>query len=102
MGQKYYYDPKHGWCLRMVTRVDKTTSMIKGAYGDDEELKGFWFAKIEHLSENKEIDGKQYNMIVDFEMKKELAHKRKLYAYMGSNRKIRWEDGNVWLQMYWA
>ena len=41
-------------------------------------------------------------MIVDFEMKKELAHKRKLYAYMGSNRKISWEDGNVWLQMYWA
>tara|TARA_Y100000992_G_C21257595_1_gene489409 strand:+ start:1287 stop:1589 length:303 start_codon:yes stop_codon:yes gene_type:complete len=99
MKQKIYYDRNHGGCIRMVTKIDKHTSIIKGAYGNDEKSKGYWFAEITHLENDKVIDNKKYNMLVDFKHKKDLKHKQKLYANM-IGRKIYWEDGNCWLQMY--
>ena len=99
MNQKFYFDKNHGGCLRMVTKLDKNLSVVKGAYGSDEKSKGYWFADMHHLKESKTIDNKSYNLIVDFKLKKDLKHKQKLYANM-KGRKIYWEDGNVWLQMY--
>ena len=98
MKQKHFYDPKHGGCLRVFTTTQKQVSIIKGAYGNDEDSKGYWFAEVTHIPETI-IDGQKYNLIVDFNLKKGLTHKQKLYAYM-KNRKIKWEDGNVWIEMY--
>ena len=28
----YFYDPKHGNCLRTISKVDKNTYIINGAY----------------------------------------------------------------------
>ena len=46
MKEKYYYDPKHGGCLRIMTKIGDNQSLIKGAYGNDEKEKGYWFAEV--------------------------------------------------------
>lgn len=93
----YYYDPNHGGCLRVMHQIDENTYVINGAYGSDEGKKGYWAAIAKKI--NKTIDGKRYNLEIDFEMKKILTHKRIYYANM-KNRKIHWCDGNTWIQMY--
>lgn len=94
----YYYDPNHGGCLRIVNKTDRNNYIIKGAYGSDEGKKGSWMATAEKkpVFEHK---GEKYNLIVDFSMKKIKNHGPIYYAYI-ANRKIKWQDGNVWLQMY--
>ena len=32
----YYYDPKHGGCLRKISKIDENSFKIIGAYGNDE------------------------------------------------------------------
>lgn len=98
MSSKYYYDPNHGGCLRIFTNVGDNISFIKGAYGNDENPKGYWFAEVTHVKKNT-YNGKPYNLIVNFKHKIGLTHKTKLHAYM-INREIKWEDGNVWKQLY--
>ena len=67
-------------------------------YGDDESEKGYWTAIATPIDEI-EKDGKKYNTIVDFSGKKEITHAKKLYA-RAKGRKIYWEDGNIWKQLY--
>lgn len=98
MKSKYYYDPKHGGCLRVITKDTQDTYRIKGMYGDDESEKGYWFATATPI-DVIEKDGKKYNTIVDFSEKKEITHAKKLYANK-KGRRIHWEDGNVWKQLY--
>lgn len=98
MKSLYYYDPKHGGCLRVMTKDSGDTYKIKGMYGDDESEKGYWSAittPIEPIVKN----GKKYDMIVDFSGKKEITHAKKLYART-KGRRIYWEDGNIWKQLY--
>lgn len=94
----YYYDPKHGGCLRVITKETDNTYRIKGMYGEDETEKGYWFATITPI-DNIEKDGNTYNAIVDFSEKKQITHTTKLYAYK-RGRRIYWEDGNTWKQLY--
>ena len=94
----YFYDPNHGNCLRIVNKVDKDTYIINGAYGSDEGKKGYWAA----IAKRKKIfnyKGEKYNLEVNFFMKKKITHQQKYYAYI-YRRKIKWQDGNVWLQLY--
>ena len=94
----YFYDPNHGNCLRIVNKVDKNVYIINGAYGNDEGKEGYWAA----MAERKKVfhyKGEKYNLEVNFFMKKKRAHKQVYYAYM-ANRKIKWQDGNTWLQLY--
>ena len=98
MKEKYFYDPKHGGCLRILTRIDDNKSIIKGAYGNDEKEKGHWFAEVTHFTE-KTVGTRKYNMKVDFKNKKGLTHKPIYNAYM-KNREIKWEDGNIWKELY--
>jgi hypothetical protein len=94
----YFYDPNHGNCLRIVNKVDKNVYIINGAYGNDEGKSGYWAA----MAEKKKIfkyKGQKYNLEVNFFMKKKITHKQVYYAYM-ANRKIKWQDGNTWLQLY--
>jgi|TARA_B100001175_G_scaffold93644_1_gene79199 hypothetical protein len=94
----YYFDPNHGGCLRIVNKISKDSYIINGAYGSDEEKKGYWAAtaKKTKLFDYKD---KKYNFIVDFSMKSEKIHKNVYYARM-IGRKIHWQDGNTWQQMY--
>ena len=69
MKSLYYYDPKHGGCLRVMTRDSGNTYRIKGMYGDDESEKGYWTAIATPIDEI-EKDGKKYNTIVDFSGKR--------------------------------
>jgi hypothetical protein len=98
MTEKVYYDPKHGGCLRIMTRTKPGLSIIKGAYGDDEEHTGYWFAEVSHFRPKK-IGNDTYNISVNFLHKLGLTHKPIYHAYM-KNREIHWEDGNVWKELY--
>lgn len=94
----YYFDPKHGGCLRIMNKTDKDSYIINGPYGSDENKEGYWAADARKtkLFEHK---GKKYNLIVDFSMKSEKIHKNIYYARM-KGREIHWQDGNTWYQMY--
>ena len=94
----YFYDPNHGNCLRIVNKVDKDTYIINGAYGSDEGKKGYWAAITKKIKKTY-YNGKKYNLKVDFSMKKKINHQQIYYAYM-AHRKIKWQDGNTWLQLY--
>jgi len=88
----YFYDPKHGGCLRIIRKVDKNLWVINGAYGNDEKQKGHWVAFA------KKIKDKNYNLEVDFSHKK--VNHAQIYKALWKNRKIHWQDGNTWIQMY--
>lgn len=93
-----YYDPKHGHCLRTMNMIDSNKYIINGAYGSDEGKKGYWAA----IAEKKKLfyhDGRKYNLEVNFSFKHKIKHQQIYYAYM-ANRKIKWQDGNTWLQLY--
>ena len=94
----HYYDPNHGGCLRIINKTDKNSYIIKEAYGSDEGKTGYWNATIKKKP-IFDYNGEKYNLIVDFSMKKIKTHKPIYYAYM-ANRKIKWQDGNIWNQMY--
>jgi len=94
----YFYDPFHGNCLRSIRKVNKNTYLIIGAYGSDEGKKGYWSATAKKISPKK-IDGKTYNLEVNFDNKPIIKHKQ-IYLANWKNRKIDWEDGNTWLQLY--
>ena len=94
----YYYDPNHGNCLRTMNLIDKSKYIINGAYGADEGKKGYWAA----IAEKKKPfyhEGHKYNLEVNFSFKNKIKHQQIYYAYM-ANRKIKWQDGNTWLQLY--
>jgi hypothetical protein len=95
----YFYDPKHGNCLRTITKVDKNTYIINGAYGSDEGGKGHWAALATKEPKEKKYKNMSYNLIVDFKYKKKITHVPKYHA-LWKGRKIHWEDGNTWLQLY--
>ena len=93
-----YYDPNHGNCLRKMTPISENKYVINGAYGSDEGKKGHWVSfaeKIDLINKN----GRKYNLKVDFSLKNIKTHEPIYYAYM-HNRKIEWQDGNTWLQLY--
>ena len=35
----FYFDPNHGGCLRIVTKLERDKYLIEGAYGSDEGAK---------------------------------------------------------------
>ena len=94
----HYYDPNHGGCLRIVNLIGRNKYVIKGAYGSDEGKKGYWIAYAEKKPKFN-YKGETYNLVVDFSEKKIKTHGPIYNAYMG-NRKIKWQDGNVWELMY--
>lgn len=98
MKPHYYYDRKHGGCLRVITNEGQGQYRIKGAYGNDETEKGYWFANAEETTVIEKNNSK-YNLIVDFSEKKEITHDVKQYAYK-FGRKIYWEDGNIWKELH--
>lgn len=89
----FFYDPKHGNCLRTISKIDKDLYIINGAYGSDEGKKGHWAAIA------KKTNNKKWNLEVNFLYKKIIKHKP-IYLANWKNRKINWEDGNTWLQLY--
>lgn len=94
----YYFDPNHGGCLRIMHKMNNNDFIINGAYGSDEGKKGYWCASAKKVEEF-EYKGETYNLIVDFKQKSIKTHKNIFYANMKS-RKIHWQDGNTWIQMY--
>ncbi len=98
MSVYYFYDPNHGNCLRIMYKINKNKYIIHGGYGSDEGKKGNWTAFLEKKPTFSKF-GKKFNCVIDFSQKKKLKHDKIYYAYW-SNRKIHWQDGNTWLQMY--
>lgn len=96
--QVYYFDPNHGGCMRILTKIDKEHFIVQGAYGSDEGGKGHWVATMKK-TKKFDYEGKPYNLIVDFSKKEIKTHKAIYYALM-DKRKIHWQDGNTWIQMY--
>jgi len=63
--QVYYFDPNHGGCMRILTKIDKEHFIVQGAYGSDEGGKGHWVATMKKTKKFT-YEGKPYNLIVDF------------------------------------
>lgn len=93
-----FYDPNHGGCLRTMRKIDNNYYVINGAYGSDEGGKGYWVA-FATKSITKNYKNFKYNLVVDFANKKKITHKVKYHAHW-IGRKIHWEDGNTWLELY--
>ena len=99
MKDKYYfYDKNHGNCLRILYKINKNEYTIIGGYGSDEGKKGNWSAKL-IKKENFIKNGQKFNAIIDFNPKSKKTHGNIYHAYW-SNRKIHWQDGNTWLELY--
>ena len=93
----YFFDPNHGGCLRIMNKINEDTYIINGAYGVDEGKKGYWAATAKEGNYN--YKGRKYNFKVDFSMKEKKVHGNIYYALF-NKRKIQWQDGNTWIQMY--
>lgn len=90
----FYYDPKHGHCLRKIAFSKRKGWQILGAYGDDEPPHRpgeAWVASVK-------VSG--LHLEVDFHTKS-VDHAR-VYAalYCPTERIIRWQDGNTWVRLY--
>ena len=91
----YYFDPKHGGCLRKIAYFKKNnTYQIIGAYGNDEPDTGKkWTAVINKTN--------KVNIFkVNFSGKKHITHGDYTFKWNKRDRKLYWEDGNVWILMY--
>lgn len=93
-----FYDPNHGGCLRTIRKVGANIYLIVGAYGSDEGRVGYWSAFAKKIKP-KILDGKKYNLEVDFTHKEKIKHS-KIYLANWRERKIFWQDGNIWQQLY--
>ena len=90
----YYYDPKHGGCLRKITRINKNSFKIVGAYGDDEpDTNKKWYAEMRKTNTKDEY-------LVDFTGKKHVNHGSYIAKWIEKDRILMWEDGNRWKLMY--
>lgn len=97
----YFFDPKHGGCLRIISRARGRTLRIRGAYGSDEPDTGTaWTATASMDSRTLHGD---VPLTVHFAGKKHLTHSPHYTAtWHPKRRRITWQDGNTWTQMYTA
>uniref|UniRef100_A0A6C0L0S9 Uncharacterized protein n=1 Tax=viral metagenome TaxID=1070528 RepID=A0A6C0L0S9_9ZZZZ len=90
----YYYDPKHGGCLRKISKIDENSFKIIGAYGNDEpNTNKKWTAIMKKTKKRDEY-------LVDFSGKKHVNHGSYISKWVNKDRVLKWEDGNTWVLMY--
>ena len=93
----YYFDPKHGGCLRRIVGIGEEYRVI-GVYGSDEASVGVWHAVV---TPGKASWRGYVPLTVNFTGKTELTHALIYRArYWPVYRSITWEDGNRWTRMY--
>ena len=92
----FYFDPKHGGCLRRVRRVASTTYHIDGVYGDDEAVGAGapWHAIARVVARPKA--GVLHLKVLFVGKQKQRCTYDAAYA----ERTLHWDDGNAWNQMY--
>lgn len=91
----YWFDPKHGGCLRLVSRGGEGAYVIHGAYGDDEPpayAGEYWHAVARADPHTRGA------LIVDFVGKP--FKRRTRYRARLEGRSLHWDDGNVWRKAY--
>lgn len=89
----YYYDPKHGECLRKITKINPKLFRITGAYGKDEKNTGDkWTALVYEVSKN------YYR--VDFSGKKNSKVSEMYVSWIPRSRSLLWADKNKWKLLY--
>ena len=94
----FYFDQKHGGCLRRIIRKGHATFKIHGVFGDDEyPTHGYWFAMI-NIDAKK--NDEEYYLSIDFSGKP--GKKRIKYKAIWNSRKrtIEWYDGNIWQKLF--
>ena len=92
----FFYDPKHGGCLRHVLYdAQRNVGTIRGAYGDDEppHRPGTpWTATFVVVDASC--------LVVHFGGK-DVTHAKTYEAFWcPAQRVLRWEDGNTWFHAY--
>ena len=113
MIEGFYFDPWHGGCLRRIKKVKKDHYKIYGVYGNDDKVRipknveyhseasnmtnKYWYATLEVYGVDKNLHylkvyfgGKPGKKRLDYEA-----------VYDGKKRHIKWDDSNVWKQMYY-
>ena len=87
----FYYDPKHGGCLRRIVRLDQGGYGILGVYGSDEPWPGEpWHAIMWE-------EGGRGRWHVHFVGK---VKRRKHYRAVSRGRALDWDDGNTWVRLF--
>jgi hypothetical protein len=92
----FYYDPKHGGCLRRIKKTEDGSYMIVGVYGNDEKSTGkVWTAAVTYLDQEKykvDFSGKPFKLG---------PRKEQIFQVRGGGD-LFWDDGNVWKKLYFA
>lgn len=109
----FYFDPRHGGCLRRIVKVGADAYKIYGVYGSDEGVQvarnveydpepselthNFWHASLRVQKKTEHLQ----HLAVDFTGK--AGKKRLQYTaiYDAKKRTIDWDDTNTWKQLYY-
>lgn len=93
----YYFDPKHGGCLRRIVAVQRgAVYSVVGVHGDDEPRTGTPWTALMYYSRD---DG---TLLVDFAGKPIKPERFLTASYNAEARRISWCDGNTWTKMFVA
>ena len=96
----YYFDPKHGGCLRTITAWGKGRYIVLGVYGDGERRSPgtFWSAVL--VAKGGEKDGR-VPFAASFTGKDKEEEGKEMEVSLGvKDRSLRWSDKNVWLPLH--
>ena len=93
----YFYDPKHGGCLRRV-RVRGSRVTVRGVYGADEAAPGAPWTTT-GVVERRLPDG-TWEVRFDFRAKADRARDAYVARWRPARRALEWDDGNCWRQMH--
>jgi hypothetical protein len=112
MMEGFYFDPWHGGCMRRIAKARENQFKIYGVYGNDENRRlpkdveyhpegsdmtnKYWYATCRVQNNHDNL----YHLKVYFGGKR--GKKRLHYdaVYDEKKRQIKWDDTNVWKQMY--
>lgn len=95
----FYFDPKHGGCLRRIVRRGDGRYKVLGVHGDDEDPPHqYWYAMIDVRASASASE--ECSLAVDFSGKPSKATKRMEATWNRRKRCIYWEDGNTWQKLF--
>lgn len=88
----FYYDPKHGHCLRRVVKLSPTHYRILGVYGNDEGVAsgGTWTAIATRVS--------PATYSVNFAGKP--TKRDQIMTVRQRGKDLHWSDRNVWRRLF--
>lgn len=97
----FYFDAKHGGCLRRIVRRGDGRFKVLGVHGDDEDPPHqYWYAMVDMGQHALGAASEEYSLAVDFSGKPSKKAKKMKATWNRRKRCIYWEDGNTWQKLF--